>query len=150
MEKHNVILRVYSLGDEVLKRFITSSLGKSEACIWHTSIEVYGTEYFFQNGIMKARPGSTIYGTPLKIHDLGATDIPEVVFEDFLFSIAEDFAPHKYHLLKNNCNNFTNTLALYLVEKSIPEYIFELQNAALESESVSSMVDMLFGAPGQT
>lgn len=150
MEKHNVILRVYPLGDETMRRFVASSLGRKEAQIWHTSIEVYGVEYFFQNGIMRALPGSTIHGVPVKTHDLGTTDIPEIVFEDFLLSIADDFAPHKYHLLRNNCNNFTNTLALYLVEKSIPEYILELQNIALESEAVSSMVDLFFGAPEQT
>ncbi|KAG5858792.1 PPPDE putative peptidase domain-containing protein [Encephalitozoon hellem] len=149
MEKHRVILRVYPLGDEAIRRFVASKLGKEEVQIWHTSIEVYGAEYYFQNGIMKTLPGSTIYGAPIKTHDLGTTDIPEIVFEDFLHSIADDFAPHKYHLLKNNCNNFTNTLALYLVEKAIPEYILELQNAALESKEVSSIVDLFFGASGQ-
>ncbi|ADM12194.1 putative peptidase [Encephalitozoon intestinalis ATCC 50506] len=149
MTKYNVTLRVYPLGDETLKRFVASALKREEVHIWHTSIEVYGIEYFFQNGIVKAVPGSTSHGTPLKTHDLGTTEIPEIVFEDFLLSITEDFAPHKYHLLRNNCNNFTNIVALYLVEKSIPEYILELQNTALESEAVSSLVDMFFGSPGK-
>lgn len=147
--KHRVLLRVYPLGDEMMRRFVASTLGRQEADIWHTSIEVYGAEYYFQNGVMKAVPGSTIHGTPVKIHDLGTTEIPEIVFEDFLLSIAESFAPHKYHLLKNNCNNFSNTLALYLVERAIPEYILELQNAALGSDAVSSIVDLFFGSPGQ-
>lgn len=145
MEVHSVVLRVYPLGDERLKGFVTSALGKTDADIWHTSIEVYGTEYYFQSGIMQAVPGETSHGAPLASHHLGETDVPRIVFEDFLMSIAEDFAPHKYHLLRNNCNDFSNALALYLVEKNIPEYILELQRAALESEFLSSMADMFFG-----
>lgn len=145
--QHRVVLRVYPLGDERTKSFIASALGRLDAGIWHTSIEVYGIEYYFQNGIMQAVPGTTVHGIPIKTHDLGVTDKPKIVFEDFLLSIAEEFSPHRYHLLRNNCNNFTDTLALYLVENNIPEYILELQKMALESEALTSMVDMLFGLP---
>jgi len=149
MERHKVILRVYPLGDERMKGFIASALGRSDAGIWHTSIEVYGTEYYFQGGMVQAVPGTTMHGVPENTHYLGATEIPKIVFEDFLGSIAEDFAPHRYHLLKNNCNHFTDALASYLVGRSIPEYILELQKAALESEVLSSMIDALFGIQKQ-
>lgn len=146
--RYRVALRVYPLGDETMRRLIASTLGRQSVDIWHTSVEVYDTEYYFQNGIMQAVPDTTTHGIPLKIHSLGVTDVPKIVFEDFLGSIAEDFAPHRYHLLRNNCNNFSETLAMYLVEESIPEYILELQKAALESDVLSSMVDMFFGASG--
>ncbi|KAH9410803.1 putative peptidase domain-containing protein [Ordospora pajunii] len=144
-DKCKVVLRVYPLGDSELNKFIASSLGKQEVHIWHTSVEVFGSEYYFQSGIMKAVPGSTVHGIPVAMHDLGVTSIPEIVFDDFLCSIQDDFAPHKYHLLRNNCNDFSNILAMYLVEKSIPDYILELQRAALKSEWMSSAVDMFFG-----
>lgn len=140
------MLRVYPLESQgLLKQLISSMLGESDIGMWHTSIEVYDTEYYFQNGIRKAIPGTTVFGTPSDIHYLGNTDIPKIVFEDFLSSsLADKFSPQKYHLLKNNCNNFSNALSLYLVEKEIPEYILKLQQKISESKNLTFIVDTFF------
>ena len=39
--------------------------------IWHTSIVVGGLEYYYGGGVNQARPGSTPFGQPLQVIDLG-------------------------------------------------------------------------------
>lgn len=39
--------------------------------IWHTSIVVAGLEYYYGGGVNQARPGSTPFGQPLQVVDLG-------------------------------------------------------------------------------
>ncbi len=41
------------------------------AGIWHTSVVVGGFEYFYGGGVQKALAGSTPYGHPVEIVDLG-------------------------------------------------------------------------------
>lgn len=55
--------------------------------------------------------------------ELGETEIPQNTFEEFLRSISSNYTMEKYDLFKNNCNNFTNECALFLVGKGIPEHI---------------------------
>jgi desumoylating isopeptidase 1 len=142
---HEVILRVYPLGNEEIRQMISSMLKRPVEALWHTSIEVYGMEYYFQNGIMTAAPGTTYHGVPLRMHSLGITAIPRAVFEDYLASIWEEFGPRRYHILRNNCNTFTDTVAMFLVEKNVPEYVLEAQKAALECEALVAIADMFFG-----
>ena len=41
------------------------------AGIWHTSVVVGGFEYFYGGGVQKAMAGSTPYGHPVEVVDLG-------------------------------------------------------------------------------
>jgi len=54
---------------------------------------------------------------------LGETEIPQSTFEEFLRSISSKYTMEKYDLFENNCNNFTNECAMFLVGKGIPENI---------------------------
>ncbi|KAL8148696.1 hypothetical protein AgCh_005888 [Apium graveolens] len=46
-------------------------LGKVIEGIWHTGIVVYGTEYYFSGGVQQATVGTTQYGTPVRVVDIG-------------------------------------------------------------------------------
>ena len=39
--------------------------------IWHTAIVVGGLEYYYGGGVNQARPGSTPFGQPLQVINLG-------------------------------------------------------------------------------
>ena len=42
-------------------------LGKQIDGVWHTSVVVGGTEFFFGCGVQRAVPGSTHFGRPLEV-----------------------------------------------------------------------------------
>jgi hypothetical protein len=94
---------------------------------------VYGNEYYFGGGIQHCPAGSTPYGTPLKVVDLGLTHVPKDVFEMYLQEISPRYLPETYSLLTHNCNNFSNEVAQFLVGATIPDYILQLPNEVMSS-----------------
>ncbi|KJE92247.1 hypothetical protein CAOG_03251 [Capsaspora owczarzaki ATCC 30864] len=124
----SVVLYVYDLSRGMASQFSSAYLGRHLDGIWHTSIVVYGEEYYFGAGIQTAQPGRTMHGQPLRQVDLGVTAIPRDVFHDFLrgLSDAGQFSSTSYHLLDQNCNHFTQECAQFLVARDIPSYIRSL------------------------
>ncbi|GAA6081073.1 desumoylating isopeptidase 1a, partial [Tachysurus ichikawai] len=58
--------------------------------IWHTSIVVYGEEFFFGGvGISSCPPGGTMLGPPDTVVELGNTEVNEEIFMDYLSSLGE-------------------------------------------------------------
>lgn len=108
-------------------------LGKQVDGIWHTGIVVYNREYYFGGGICADPIGGTPYGTPHTIESMGTSTKTPTEFRDFLSSIAPNFTFATYHLLDNNCNNFSDQCCQFLVGKSIPQYILDLPSEAMNS-----------------
>ena len=99
----------------------------------HTGIVVYGNEYYFGAGIQHSPAGSTPYGTPLRVVELGVTHVPKDVFELYLQEISPRYTAETYSLLTHNCNNFSNEIAQFLVGTTIPDYILQLPNEVMSS-----------------
>ncbi|KAK7860042.1 desumoylating isopeptidase 1 [Quercus suber] len=81
----------------------------------HTGVVVYGNEYYFGGGIQHAPAGSTPYGTPIRMVDLGVTHVSKDVVEMYLQEISPRYTAETYSLLTHNCNNFSNEVAQFLV-----------------------------------
>jgi hypothetical protein len=96
-------------------------------------VVVYGNEYFFGGGIQSTPAGSTPYGRPLRVVELGVTHLPREVFEDYLRAIAPRYTAETYRLLTHNCNNFSNEVAQFLVGTGIPDYILNLPAEVMSS-----------------
>ncbi|GJD08978.1 hypothetical protein Gasu2_32530 [Galdieria sulphuraria] len=126
-----VSLHVYDLSQGLARQWSTWILGTQLEGIWHTGIVVYSKEFFYGGGICVERPGQTPYGSPAKIIHLGETSKTLEEFQTFLSTIRHKYSFEKYDLLENNCNNFTNECALFLLNKSIPEDILHLPSIAL-------------------
>lgn len=94
---------------------------------------VYGAEYYFGGGIQKDPAGTTPYGTPMKVIDLGVTYVPKDLFEHYLEDISPRYTAETYNLLRHNCNNFSNEVAQFLIGVSIPDYILQLPNEVMSS-----------------
>lgn len=109
----------------------------------HTGVVVYGNEYYFGGGIQQSPAGSTPYGTPMRIAELGITHVPQDVFESYLEEISPRYTAETYSLLNHNCNNFSNEIAQFLVGTSIPDYIIELPNEVISSPMGAMMLPMI-------
>ena len=94
---------------------------------------VYGNEYYFGGGIQHCTAGTTPYGNPIKVVDLGVTHLPKDVFEMYLQEISPRYTAEAYSLLTHNCNNFSNEVAQFLVGSTIPDYILNLPNEVMSS-----------------
>lgn len=130
---HRVTLNIYDLSQGLARQLSMSFLGKVIEAIWHTGVVVYGNEYYFGGGIQHAPAGTTPYGTPIRVVDLGATHVPKEVFEEYLQEISPRYTAETYRLLGHNCNNFSNEVAQFLVGTTIPDYILQLPNEVINS-----------------
>jgi len=128
-----VKLNLYDLSQGMARQFSQAMLGKQIDGIWHTGIVVYGREYYFGGGICDDPPSRTPYGSPVKTIDLGITEIPKEMFLEFLREINPKFTQDKYDLFRNNCNNFTDECAEFLVGEKIPSYITGLPSEVLKT-----------------
>lgn len=43
------------------------------------------------------------------------------------------YSPTSYHIFENNCNNFSNELAIFLTGNNIPDYILNLPKEFLST-----------------
>ncbi|KAF2296439.1 hypothetical protein GH714_037987 [Hevea brasiliensis] len=142
-EGHRVTLNVYDLSQGLARQLSTTFLGKAVEGIWHTGVVVYGNEYYFGGGIQHDPAGRTPYGTPIKVVDLGITHVPKDVFEVYLQEISPRYTAETYSLLTNNCNNFSNEVAQFLVGATIPEYILQLPNEVMSSSMGALIMPMI-------
>jgi hypothetical protein len=55
------------------------------------------------------------------------------VFEDFIAEISDQYTYDSYDLLRNNCNNFTQTASQFLTGNSIPTWISNLPEEVLST-----------------
>lgn len=98
---------------------------------------MHQTEFYFGGGISSARAGTTVYGRPVKVIELGysetssvpvcdrqclyrETHLPLDVIHDLVADLRHRFSEWSYSLLSNNCNNFTDELSKLLVGTGIP------------------------------
>ncbi|EGD76833.1 hypothetical protein PTSG_08180 [Salpingoeca rosetta] len=145
MSKVQVYL--YDLSQGMMASLSPSLLGRHFEAVWHTSIVVYGQEFFFGGGINRAAPGTTAAGRPHQVVDLGETEIPEWMFVQFLHGLQDKFNAETYHLLRNNCNHFSEEAATFLTGQSIPQKVRELPDQFLATpfgQMFAPMIDQMF------
>ena len=125
MPEQEVWLYQYDLTNGIGPKICKFMTGIEIEGVWHTSLVVFGREYFFGGGIQSGIPGLTPYGTPLKKTLYGKTTKTKKEFENYLDSIDNIYNAENYHIYKNNCNHFTNAIAKYLCNKPLPEDIVD-------------------------
>lgn len=52
-----------------------------------------GIEYYFGQGIQTAAPGSTHHGHPMEVVQLGQTELPKDVVEEYIQSMEAVYTP---------------------------------------------------------
>jgi hypothetical protein len=144
-----VKLYVYDLSMGMAKQLSQQFVGKHFEGIWHTSIVVFGYEYFFGGGIQRMAPGMTPYGTPVQMIDLGVTQKTQQEFEAFVRNMNQTrFRLDRYHLFDNNCNHFSEEASQFLLSKSIPEHILSLPSEFFTTpmgQMLRPFVDQMMG-----
>ena len=128
-----VFLRIYDISNGAAKMFSRQLLGFEVDGVWHTAIEMFGNEYFFQNGVLCQPAGKTAFGACVERISLGHSAIDIESLHVFIEDSRQLWTPESYDLFDNNCNNYTNFLANFLLSKNIPSHILELPGRVKDS-----------------
>eukprot|EP00249_Psilotum_nudum_P011338 c23110_g1_i1 orf=340-1248(-) len=142
-EGKKVTLNVYDLSQGLARQLSATFLGKTIEGIWHTGVVVYGFEYFFGGGIQSCPEGKTPYGTPQKVIELGYTQVPKEMFEEYLQEISPRYTAGTYSLMHHNCNNFSEEVSQFLVGVGIPEFILHLPHEVTNSPVGAVIMPMI-------
>ena len=133
MDGNRVIYFMYDLSGGIAKGLSGLILGKEIEGIYHTSVYVYGKEYYYQGGIAKSSPRKTSYGKPIKEIHFGNTNKTQTEFEKYLKRISRIFSPDLYNTISNNCNHFTDAALFYLTGKHLPNHILKQHENILKT-----------------
>ncbi|PVF95020.1 DUF862-domain-containing protein [Serendipita vermifera] len=148
-----VKLYVYDLSQGMAARLSQQLTGRYIEGVWHTSIVFHGKEFWYGRGIESSTPGASRAGQPLKIVDLGESEIDQETFLQYIEEMRYEYTPDKYHLLDFNCNSFTNDCAGFLTGGSIPAYIKDLPADFLSTPLGAALrptIDQMFRGPDAT
>ena len=132
-EKYKVVYFIYDLSEGIAKGLSEIALGKEIEGIWHTSVYVYGREYYYAGGINKGQPRTTKFGRPIKEIDFGFTNKSKNEFEDYLRSISKNFTKNNYDLISHNCNHFSDTALYFLTGNHLPNAILRQHQEILKT-----------------
>eukprot|EP00928_Gymnodinium_smaydae_P067510 TRINITY_DN504_c0_g2_i1.p1 TRINITY_DN504_c0_g2~~TRINITY_DN504_c0_g2_i1.p1 ORF type:complete len:396 (+),score=74.92 TRINITY_DN504_c0_g2_i1:124-1311(+) len=102
--------------------------------VWHTGVVVFDREYYFGGNIFFDEPGQTTFGKPVKVLPLGTTLRRLSEFQTFLVDeLKPAFSKDTYDTATNNCNHFTDRVAMYLCGKHIPDDILSQPETMLNT-----------------
>ncbi|WFD35459.1 hypothetical protein MCUN1_002313 [Malassezia cuniculi] len=141
MSEHLVELHVYDLSKGLARHLSYAVIGTHIEGVWHSSIVAWGKEIYFGQGIRIVEPGSTHFGKPTKVHQLGTTSMDFDTFMEILEEMRPRFRPQDYNLLQHNCNTFSSEVAQILTGADIPSYVTtNAQTAALRNSSLGQSI----------
>lgn len=143
----SVQVYVYDLSNGLAAVFAPMVIGAPLEAVFHTSVVVFGKEYYIDQGIKCAAPGTTKYGVPREVLERGTTEVPEDVFEDFLEELrtheAGKYSAAAYDLFDNNCNHFSDVVLDFLVGRGLDERILTLPQQVLALPNGRALRQML-------
>eukprot|EP01112_Ceratiomyxa_fruticulosa_P006509 TRINITY_DN1731_c0_g1_i1.p1 TRINITY_DN1731_c0_g1~~TRINITY_DN1731_c0_g1_i1.p1 ORF type:complete len:209 (-),score=17.46 TRINITY_DN1731_c0_g1_i1:152-778(-) len=126
---NTVILNIYDL--HPYNKYV-NFLGMG---VYHSAIEVYGTEYSFGGhnysitGIFTVEPKCALGATYRESITLGETSLTRREVDQVIEKMSEDWLGNSYTTLTRNCNTFSNEFVKVLLNgKTIPGYVNRLAN----------------------
>ncbi|CAE7546504.1 Desi1 [Symbiodinium natans] len=139
---HEVHLCLYDTSDGAARRWSWLLLGEHFEAIWHSAIAVTwaprsslpgnGSEYYLSgDGVQCSFIGLSGYGKPIKTRFLGHTQKSRSETKVFLDRMSAEMGP--YDLQYNNCNHFSQKLANFLVQQSIPREVLQQPEAVAKT-----------------
>jgi len=142
---YKVEVYIYDLTQGMARTLGPAIIGRPLDGVWHTAVVVYGKEFFFGGaGLESCAPGGTMLGAPLRVEDVGQTEITPELFNEYLSNHSRDrFKGDRYDLFRHNCNNFSHETAQFLTGRGIPQYILDLPNEILSTPLGQMLAPMI-------
>eukprot|EP00195_Chlamydomonas_chlamydogama_P013900 CAMPEP_0202902562 /NCGR_PEP_ID=MMETSP1392-20130828/16921_1 /ASSEMBLY_ACC=CAM_ASM_000868 /TAXON_ID=225041 /ORGANISM="Chlamydomonas chlamydogama, Strain SAG 11-48b" /LENGTH=239 /DNA_ID=CAMNT_0049589343 /DNA_START=132 /DNA_END=853 /DNA_ORIENTATION=+ len=144
-----VQLYVYDLTQGMARALSPMLLGKQIEGVWHTGVVVGGVEHFFGCGLQRTPAGTTPFGQPLQVLDIGTTCLDEATRDALLADMSPQWLPEHYSLLTRNCNNFSNEFCELLCGTGIPKHILTQAEEVLNTPMGQMLMPMLLQMEGQ-
>jgi hypothetical protein len=122
-----VTLLQYDISSKATKVFGRLLFGKKIEGIWHTSLLCFEKEWWYGGDLFRSTPLKTPFGEPVKRVELGETYFTQQeLMKHITEHLHDKFNQKTYDVFENNCNNYTNTISIFLCGKKIPQEILDM------------------------
>eukprot|EP00929_Paragymnodinium_shiwhaense_P060206 TRINITY_DN30091_c0_g1_i1.p1 TRINITY_DN30091_c0_g1~~TRINITY_DN30091_c0_g1_i1.p1 ORF type:complete len:569 (+),score=83.73 TRINITY_DN30091_c0_g1_i1:132-1838(+) len=147
-----VELLLYDVSKGISSRFSSLLLGHHLEAVYHSSVVVYGLEYWYGGEVFENSPPlhESLFGPPLKesvvplvqseySEDLKVVNLGDTLLthEEFLRFLNESlklkYRRDNYDVLNHNCNCFSDALVRHLTGSGIPGQILHLPETLLNT-----------------
>jgi len=124
--KSPVALHYYDLSKGAASAISPWLLGQRLDGLWHTGVVVYGKEYFFGGDICLDTPGTTAFGEPTKVIELGFTLWRQEELHNYVVDeLRPFFNKDVYDIVLNNCNHFADRVCVWLTGLHLPAEVVQ-------------------------
>jgi len=154
----NVELLLYDISYGASRLFSPLLLGQSFEAIYHSSVLVFGAEYWYGGHVFESDPpiDPRIFGPPLtdSLEQLEASvykDDLRVVHQGFTLATLPElraflhrvmkprYGREHYDVLSHNCNHFSEEVVRFLTGKSIPVAVGKLSESLMSTPAAKRM-----------
>jgi hypothetical protein len=88
--------------------------------VYHSGLEIHGTEYTFGDGGSFSHPPRAANGAVFReAVVLGETELTSSQVRDLAAQVSSEFDKHKYHLTDRNCNHYSKALSIKVLGKDV-------------------------------
>lgn len=135
----DVHLAIYDLSNGMARSLSRQFLGVAIDVVPHTSLLVFGREYYYGGGVQSADPSAFRSSTgmrPVRTEALGRTAVSRGAFDAWCLSVSSDeFHAGSYDLLRRNCNHFSHEAAVrgLRLARGVPEWVLDVPRRFLSS-----------------
>ena len=142
-----VRVALYDLSRGMASTMSQAILGQRIDGIWHTGIVVYSIEYYFGGGVNMVPEGTFSRQNglqPSNIISIGRTSKTRQELEQWIGTIRHRYTQETYDLIRNNCNNFSDEVARFLLDGTgIPRFIVDLPQTVFSTPLGSALRPMI-------
>eukprot|EP00928_Gymnodinium_smaydae_P078994 TRINITY_DN63026_c0_g1_i1.p1 TRINITY_DN63026_c0_g1~~TRINITY_DN63026_c0_g1_i1.p1 ORF type:complete len:635 (+),score=150.12 TRINITY_DN63026_c0_g1_i1:128-2032(+) len=142
--KQEVTLNLYDLSRGVADAASEFVVGEKLEGIWHTGLVVFGKEYYYGKDTVYDEAGATSFGKPTRTVHLGYTLWRQQELHEYVVSELKPlFHRGTYDVITNNCNHFSDRVAMYLVGRHVPDEVLHQPKFLLQSNFVRVLRPMM-------
>lgn len=118
--------------------------------IWHTSIVVFGREYWYSGSIRSCAPGQGPFGSPTRVVTFPEQTLrtPFDLMSFLRHDLAQNFKVGNYDIFSRNCNHFSDAVCKFLLNRQLPEEVLRQPEQLLSSPVTSLLRPLLNKALG--
>jgi len=146
-----VEMLLYDISKGASKYLAPVLFGSSDFEVFHSSLLVYGSEYWYGGKVFRSKPPCVDqFGPPLTVSKVLKLEPSEVrpdlmvvrlgytfvTMEEFVSFVKDTIMPrytgvHQYDLLTHSCNHFSDECLHFLIGRGVPDHVLKVQRMAL-------------------
>eukprot|EP00930_Biecheleria_cincta_P008108 TRINITY_DN10946_c0_g1_i3.p1 TRINITY_DN10946_c0_g1~~TRINITY_DN10946_c0_g1_i3.p1 ORF type:complete len:517 (+),score=97.12 TRINITY_DN10946_c0_g1_i3:159-1709(+) len=147
-KRFKVHVWMYDISNGAAEKWSWLILGQEFKGFWHTGVVIEwpdeSSEIWFGGKIFVSTPGTTPFGQPIEKRFMGytfknKTDVISYISQH----LCPEFTKERYDVITRNCNHFSDTLSMHLLNEHLPDEILQQPEMIMQTAAVQALKPLL-------